>query len=132
VHVEDRVEAVLGGPAHRLPHARHVRLVEGAAGGLERRPVHQQAHAVEAQARDRREVVLGEREHGVERGVGAVVVAELIDVDPAEQGLAPARVEDRGRGAAGGVEARQVGRSRGRRRAREQRRRHDECPSADH
>ena len=117
VHVEHDVEIVPRGPADRLPYACDVPGVEGAALGLERRPAHHEPHHVEAETRRLAlEVALTQRQHRRQRGVGGVVVAELVDVDAAQQDLPAASVDDRGIVSAVDLESRKC--LRGRRPAR--------------
>ena len=85
-----------GCPRHRLVDLTEVALVDDAPLGLEQRPVHDEAHAVEADGGHLGEVVLGERHGGRQDGVdgGLVVVAELVRIDAAKQNLAVLGVLD--------------------------------------
>jgi hypothetical protein len=96
---QDHVEVALAGPVDRLVDAVDVLAIEQPGLGLERRPVHEQADRVEADAGNLVEVAGRERDDGVELQVGAVVVAELVHVDAAQQHLSSAGVDDRRVGA---------------------------------
>ena len=107
MHVENDVQPVAGGPTNGLSDSAEVALVEHAPAGLEQRPVHDQAHAVEANRGHLCEVVLGERDGGLQGGVGLVVVAQLVGVDTAQQHLTVLGVLDASRGATHHVQRRQ-------------------------
>ena len=107
VHVEHDIDALLARPRHCLADPVHVCLVEAAAFRLERRPVDQKADHVHAQRMDAGEVVARQRHGRRQRRALLPVVAQLVDVDAAQQHLPTVARDDRRAVAAHGVQARQ-------------------------
>ena len=91
MHVDDGVDAALGGGVDRVVDALHVGLVELAPLRLERRPRDDEAH----DARTRRRPSGPSRRRwaaaSAGSGVGLVVVAERVEVGAPQQDLAPRR-----------------------------------------
>ncbi len=104
MHVQDDVQIMVSRPGHGFADALHVALVERTGRRLQGGPVDEQPDDAHPETRDLAEVVLTERQHRAMRRVGLVVVAELVDVDAAQQDGAARVVRDPGCGPGLGVQ----------------------------